>query len=161
MRVPIAIAIACLMAISAWPRPAIGTTLNCVVYRRNTWDRLNSVAAEVKEHRFPYHFYLTQKLDVDERQLRHNKQDSVFFADFQGHVVLAITGNYYAAYSAKLVNKEQRTERTFLTVMFPILKAAVQQFQGDIDFDGYALEISHHILSLELAEMVAIKNEGN
>ncbi len=45
--------------------------------------------------------------------------------------------------------------------MFPILKAAVQQFQGDIDFDGYALEISHHILSLELAEMVAIKNEGN
>ena len=93
--------------------------------------------------------------------MRHNKQDSVFFADFQGHVVLAITGNYYAAYSAKLVNKEQRAERTFLTVMFPILKAAVQQFQGDIDFDGYALEISHHILSLELAEMVAIKNEGN
>jgi hypothetical protein len=70
----------------------------------------------------------------------------VHFASFRGQVVLAITGNYYAAYSTKLVSKQGRAERTFRDVIFPILAAAVQHLADKAGFDGYAVEISHHII---------------
>src|SRR5437870_3012342 len=106
---------------------------------------LKAIAANITEHHFPYHFYLTRKVGVDERRLRHKQENSVHFASFRGQVVLAVTGNYYAAYSTKLVSKEGRAERTFRDVIFPILAAAVQHLQDKADFNGYALEISHHI----------------
>ena len=38
-----------------------------------------------------------------------------------------------------------RARKTFLDVMLPLLKATVPQFPSDQDFQGFALEVSHHI----------------
>src|SRR5205807_8909076 len=109
-------------------------------------DDLKSVGAEINNTSFPYPFYLSRKLDLDEQQQKSADQRSIRFDQFNGHTVLAITGNYYAAYSADQINKHQRARDTFVAVVEPILKTAVPKFQTNPDIQGYAVEISHHIL---------------
>ena len=109
-------------------------------------DDLKAIGAEINNTSFPYPFYLSRKLDLDEQQQKSADQRSIRFDQFNGHTVLAITGNYYAAYSADQLNKDQRARDTFVAVAEPILKAAVPKFQTNPDIQGYAIEISHHIL---------------
>src|SRR6201984_2453258 len=109
-------------------------------------DELKAIGPEITNTSFPYPFYLSRKLDLDEQQQKSADQRSIRFDQFNGHTVLAITGNYYAAYSADQLNKDQRARDTFVAVAEPILKAAVPKFQTNPDIQGYAIEISHHIL---------------
>lgn len=109
-------------------------------------DDLKAIGAEINNTSFPYPFYLSRKLDLDEQQQKAADQRSIRFDQFNGHTVLAITGNYYAAYSADQLNKDQRARDTFAAVVEPILKTAVPKFQTNPDIQGYAIEISHHIL---------------
>src|SRR6201984_1869577 len=109
-------------------------------------DDLKAVGAEINNISFEYPFYLSKKLDLDEQQQKSADQRSIRFDQFNGHTVLAITGNYYAAYSADQINKDQRARDTFVAVVEPILKTAVPKFQTNPDIQGYAVEISHHIL---------------
>jgi hypothetical protein len=92
-----------------------------------------------------YHFYLSRKLDLDESQQQQADQRSIRFDRYNGQTVLAVTGNYYAAYPEK-IGADQRARSTFLNVVMPILKSEVPRFQANHQVQGYALEISHHIL---------------
>ena len=109
-------------------------------------DDLKAVGQEILTIGFTYPFYLSRKLDIDEQQQKTADQHSIRFDHFNGKTVLAITGNYYAAYSAEKLNGEQRARETFLNLIMPILKAAVPRFQNNRSVQGYALEISHHVL---------------
>jgi len=109
-------------------------------------DDLRLVAQDILANHFDYPFYLSRKLDLDESQQQRADQRSIRFDRYNGQTVLAITGNYYAAYSADKVNSDQRARSTFLNVVTPILKAAVPRFQNNHHVQGYAVEISHHIL---------------
>ena len=109
-------------------------------------DDLKEIGAEINNSSFPYPFYLSRKLDLDEQQQKSADQRSIRFDQYNGRTVLAITGNYYAAYSADHVNKDQRARNTYLAVVEPILKVAVPKFQTNPSVQGYAVEISHHIL---------------
>jgi hypothetical protein len=109
-------------------------------------DDLTIVGQEIVTSNFTYAFYLSRKLDIDEQQQKASDQRSIRFDHFNGKTVLAITGNYYAAYSTEKLNEQQRARATFLKVVMPLLKAAVQRFQNNKNVQGYALEISHHIL---------------
>ena len=109
-------------------------------------DDLKEIGAEINNSSFPYSFYLSRKLDLDEQQQKSADQRSIRFDQYSGHIVLAVTGNYYAAYSSEQLNKDQRARATFLAVVEPILKIAVPKFQTNPDVRGYAVEISHHIL---------------
>jgi hypothetical protein len=109
-------------------------------------DDLKEIGAEINNLSFPYPFYLSRKLDLDEPQQKTAEQRSIRFDQYNGRTVLAITGNYYAAYSAEQVNKDQRARSTFLAVVEPILKVAVPKFQTNASVEGYAVETSHHIL---------------
>jgi len=108
-------------------------------------DDLKAVGAEINNTSFPYPFYLSRKLDLDEQQQKSADQRSIRFDHYSGRTVLALTGNYYASYSTEQLNKDQRTRSTFLAVVEPILKATVPKFQTNTDVKGYAIEISHHI----------------
>jgi hypothetical protein len=108
-------------------------------------DDLKDIGAEINNSSFPYSFYLSRKLDLDEQQQKSADQRSIRFDQYNGRTVLAITGNYYAAYSADQINKDQRARSTFLAVVKPILKVAVPKFQTNASVQGYAVEISHHI----------------
>jgi len=93
-----------------------------------------------------YPFYFSRKLDIDEQQQKNSDQRSIRFDQYNGKTVLAVTGNYYAAYSAQRMDKDQRARATFLRVVEPILKLAVPKFRDNENVQGYAFEVSHHIL---------------
>jgi hypothetical protein len=109
-------------------------------------DELKEIGAQINNASFPYPFYLSRKLDLDEQQQKSADQRSIRFDQYNGRTVFAITGNYYAAYSADHINKDQRARSTYLAVVEPILKMAVPKFQTNPSVQGYAVEISHHIL---------------
>jgi hypothetical protein len=73
--------------------------------------------------------------------------------------VLAVSGNYFAAYSGDKMNGELRARESFLKVVLPILKAAVPRFQSIQDVQGYAVEISHHVAGSAMG--VAVEQSEN
>ena len=109
-------------------------------------EDLKVVGQEIVSSSFDFPFYLSRKLDIDEKQQQAADQRSLRFDHYNGKTVLAITGNYYAAYSAEKLSTDQRARETFVHVVLPILKIAVPRFQNNRAVQGYALEISHHVL---------------
>ena len=106
---------------------------------------LKAVAVAISSKQFPYHFYFSRTLDVSEQQEKLTDQRSIQFARFEGQVVLQITGNYFASYSADLMKREDRARSTVDEVMIPILKAAADGVGQEQSIQRFALEVSHHI----------------
>jgi hypothetical protein len=109
-------------------------------------EDLRLAGQDILATKFDYPFYLSRKLDLDQAQQLRADQHSVRFDSYNGKTVLAITGNYYAAYSAEKISSDERARTTFLNVVMPVLKAAVPRFQSNPHVQGYAVEISHHIM---------------
>ncbi len=109
-------------------------------------DDLRTAGQNILAVQFDYPFYLSRKLDLDESVQKNVNQSSLRFDRYNGKVVIAATGNYYAAYSADKMNNDQRTRETFLKVVLPMLKAEVPPFQGNAKVQGYAIEVSHHVV---------------
>jgi len=109
-------------------------------------DDLGRAGEDILSIHFDYPFYLSRKLDLDQARQQIADQSSIRFDSYNGQTVLAITGNYYAAYSAQKMSPGQRARSTFLKVVMPILKAAVPFFQNNEHVQGFAVEISHHIM---------------
>jgi hypothetical protein len=114
---------------------------------------LKVVGQDIQGLQLKYRFYLNRKLDLDESQQQHADQSSIRFDRYDGQTVLAVTGNYYAAYPEK-IGADQRARSTFLSVVMPILKSEVPRFQANHQVQGYALEISHHVLGSVMGVMV-------
>src|SRR6202022_167259 len=114
---------------------------------------LKVMGQDVLALQFEYRFYLSRTLDLDESQQQHSDQRSIRFERYNGQTVLAVTGNYYAAYPEK-IGADQRARSTFLSVVMPILKSEVPRFQATHEVQGYALEISHHVLGNVMGVMV-------
>ena len=115
------------------------------VLQQKYLDDLKTVGDDILAVHFEYPFYLSRKLDIDEQLQQRADQRSLRFDRYGGRVVLAISGNYYAAYSTEKIHEEQRARTNFLEVVMPILKDAVPRFQANHDVKGYAVEVSHHI----------------
>ena len=106
---------------------------------------LKTVAVAISSHQFPYRFYFSRKLDVSEQQERLTDQRSIQFARFQNQVVLQITGNYFASYSAELMKRDDRARQTLEDVMIPLFKAAGEGVGREQSIQRFALEVSHHV----------------
>jgi hypothetical protein len=107
---------------------------------------LHQITAVLATHQFSYHFYFSRKLDLTERDQERSDQRSIQFDRFRGQIVLKITGNYFAAYSAERMTKEERARQTFTEVILPILQVAAPALAGTEVPDAFALEISHHVV---------------
>lgn len=124
--------------------------------------QLQAIGQAIQSHKFPYDFYLSRLLDIDEKQQLRVSQSSIGFDKYNGQMVLKITGNYYASYSGDLMDRNKRARQTFEDVILPILRAAVPPFANDDSFGAFALEISHHVrrklmsVSSENAENVVV-----
>jgi hypothetical protein len=122
---------------------------------------LKAAAASISSHPFPYKIYFSRKLDVSEHDQRRMDQRSIRFEKFHNQTVLEITANYYASYSAELMQQEERAQRTLFDVMLPMLQTAAPALVGEEKLQAFALEISHHVrkkmlgVSTENAENVA------
>ena len=108
-------------------------------------EQLQFVGNEVHAHIFDHPFYFSRRLDIDEQKQQRVDQRSVRFDKFKDETVLAVTGNYYAAYPARMDGNE-RARHTFQEVVLPILKVEVSQFEKNPKIQGYAFEVSHHVI---------------
>jgi len=109
-------------------------------------QKLEALSAQLNSHPFRYRFCLTTELAAP-AEAPCASQHSVGIAHLGTNTVLAITGNYYAAYSHVRVNKPERARLTFEEVILPVLKIAVAQFKNDPQIQGYAIEVSHYVLA--------------
>src|ERR1700690_1657133 len=78
---------------------------------------LKAAAVAIASHQFPYRFYFSRTLDLDQDQQKTRDQRSIQFAKYGHQTVVQLTGNYYAAYSDELMKREERARRTFEDVM--------------------------------------------
>lgn len=106
---------------------------------------LKAAAVEITSHQYPFRFYLSRTLDLTERQEQLTDQRSIRFANFQGNTVLQVTGNYFAAYSAERMGRNERVKRTYLDVMLPILRATAPRLGREPQVTAIAIEVSHHV----------------
>jgi hypothetical protein len=119
-------------------------------------SQLRALSAEATAIHFPYPFYFSQTLDVDEARQKQLPQGSIRFDSFHGQTVLAITGNYYISYSASMVNANLRARKTFQDVILPLLKVAVAHVDRNAPVDAYAFEVAYHVRT----KVLKINTEG-
>src|SRR5271165_480571 len=115
--------------------------------QQRSMNDLNQVGQNIASYRFNFPFYFSRKLDIDEKQQKRTDQHSIRFEHYNGATVIAISGNYYGAYSSDKFTSEERAKETFQQVMVPILKATVPVFQSNAMVQGYAIEVSHHVIT--------------
>ena len=119
-------------------------------------SQLRSLASKAAAVHFPYPFYFSETLDIDEPRQRQLPQASIRFERFNEQMVLEITGNYYASYSAAIMNKNQRARKTFADIVLPLLKIAVAHIDRNAPIDAYAFEIAHHVRT----QVLKVDTEG-
>ena len=130
--------------------------------QENHRNELKLIPQILSAHEFPYKFYFSRRLDVAEKDQPRNDQRSVQFDRYKGKVVLKITGNYFASYSAELMKPEERALETYQEVMLPLLRATVRALEHADAPQAFAFEISHHVrrkvmgISSEAAENVVL-----
>jgi hypothetical protein len=108
-------------------------------------EQLRVLAADASSLHFPYPFYFSNTLDIDEVRQKQLPQGSVHFDRLHGQTVLAITGNYYVSYASSRLSSNQRARQTFEDVILPLLKTAVPHLDRTAPFDAYAFEVAHHV----------------
>ena len=108
-------------------------------------SQLQQLSSAASTLRFPFPFYFSQALDIDEAKQKLLPKGSIHFDNFNGQSVIAITGNYYISYSTDMVTPNQRARRTYQDVVLPLLKVAVGKIDRNVPIDGYAFEIAHHV----------------
>ncbi len=106
---------------------------------------LKAVGVEISSHSFPYRLYFSRTLDLNESQQQRGDQRSIRFDKFRNQTVVEITANYYAAYSADLMHREERARRTLDDVIIPMLQVAVPKLISEEKVQGFAFEISYHV----------------
>src|SRR5271165_3180203 len=77
------------------------------------FQALIAIGDEIGAHKFPYPFYFSRVLDIDQSKMPAADQRSIHFDIYKSQTVLEITGNYYAAYSADLMDPYARLKGTF------------------------------------------------
>src|SRR6266567_5372955 len=65
-----------------------------------SFDNLKTVGQNIAGYQFNFPFYLSRKLDIDEKVQKRTDQHSIRFEHYNGSTVIAISGNYYGAYAA-------------------------------------------------------------
>lgn len=115
--------------------------------QKKYFGELKQITNTAATHHFPYRFYFSRTLDLSEKEQQRSDQRSVQFDQYRDQVVLKITGNYFASYSAELMKPEERARQTYEDVMLPLLQAAVAPVEKVDAFQAFAFEISHHVRS--------------
>jgi hypothetical protein len=124
--------------------------------QKQYFAQLQQISTETTTIHFPYPFYFSQTLDIDEARQKQLPQGSIRFDQFNGQTVLAISGNYYISYSSSQLNGNQRARKTYQDVVLPLLKAAVARVDRSVPFEAYAFEVSHHVRN----KVLKVNTEG-
>ena len=108
------------------------------------FQQLQSAGEEIRAHVFPFPFYCSRVLDLEQAQQERADQRSIRFDNYQGKTVIEVTGNYFASYPSD-IDKSHRALSTFQDVVLPILQIVVPELQDVPEADGFAMEVSHQV----------------
>jgi hypothetical protein len=93
----------------------------------------------------PFSFQLSRYVGIDPSQQAEIDSRGVEFVYYQNRLLLKISGNYNAAYSAERLTQNQRASHTFSDVIAPILSLVTKQIPEDVACDGIGFEIAYHV----------------
>jgi hypothetical protein len=124
--------------------------------QRKYFGELKQISIAIAQHDFPYRFYFSRALDMSEKEQHQSDQRSIQFDRYHDQIVLKITGNYFASYSAELMKPQDRALQTYQEVMLPLLEAAIPIFATSNVPDAFAFEISHHVRK----KILGVSSEG-
>ena len=153
MRIPLSFMLLALCSAGASAQVVAPAEISDPVLRalqQSTMSQLKLVAKNLTMHKYDYNFYFTRKLDIDEKRQKTTDQHSIRFEKYNGMTVLAISGNYFGAYPVTKFSEAQRARRTFISVVLPLAKASVPVLADDPDIQGFAYEVSHHVIGKAL-----------
>lgn len=136
------------------PAELLDTTLREL--QQKYMGELKRITLAGAQHDFPYHFYYSRALDLNEAEQHRSDQRSVQFDHYHNQIVLKITGNYFASYSTELMKPEERARQTFQDVMLPLLEASIPVFATSSVPDALAFEVSRHIRK----KILRVSSEG-
>ena len=92
----------------------------------------------------PFSLQLSRYVGLDASQQAELDSRGIEFVYFENRLLLKISGNYIAAYSAERLTQNQRASRTFSDVISPILSLVAEQIPEDVACDGIGFEIAYH-----------------
>ena len=84
-------------------------------------------------------------MGLDPSQQPEADSRGLAFVHFQDQLLLKISGNYNAAYSAQRLTANQRASQTLSDVIAPILSLVTKYIPADVACDGIGFEIAYHV----------------
>ncbi len=113
------------------------------------FSQLKSLNQAITRMHFPFPFYLSRYVGIEPAKQAETDSRGLEFVKFRDRIVLKITGNYDAAYSATQFTRNERAARTFQDVLLPILQTVTQGIPPDVSCDSIGFEVSYHTRAAE------------
>ncbi len=113
------------------------------------FSQLKSLNQAIARMHFPFPFYLSRYVGIEPAKQAETDSRGLEFVKFRDRIVLKITGNYEAAYSATQFTRNERAARTFQDVLLPILQTVTQGIPPDVSCDSIGFEVSYHTRAAE------------
>ncbi|MFI5097557.1 MAG: hypothetical protein ACHQT6_06240 [Candidatus Acidiferrales bacterium] len=113
------------------------------------FPQLKSLNQSIARMHFPFPFYVSRYVGIEPAKQAETDSRGLEFVKFRDRIVLKITGNYDAAYSATQFTRNERAARTFQDVLLPILRTISQGISPDVACDAIGFEVSYHTRAAE------------
>jgi hypothetical protein len=112
---------------------------------KNYYSQLLSLYRAIGALKMPFPLQLSPLVGLDPSQQPEADSRGLAFVHFQDQLLLKISGNYNAAYSAQRLTQNQRASQTLSGVIAPILSQVAKYIPADVACDGIGLEIAYHV----------------
>jgi hypothetical protein len=109
------------------------------------FQQLMELNHAISQTRFPFPLILSRYPGLDPKKQPGADKRGIEFIDFNGRVVLKVSADYNAAFSAQALTQNQRADRVFKEAIVPILQLLPKYFSPQPDFDGVGFEIVYHV----------------
>ena len=109
------------------------------------FKQLMEVNRSLAKMQFPFPFVLSRYVGLDPKRQANADTRGLEFVRFHGRLVLKVSGDYNAAFSAGLLTENQRANRLLDDVIVPVLRLLTASFPSDAKFDSYGFEIAWHV----------------
>jgi hypothetical protein len=108
-------------------------------------SQLTSLHQSIETTRFSYPFKLTRYLNAKPGQKGAPDSAGIEFVEFQGQMVLKLSGYYRAEFNASQLSRNQRASQVFQEAVFPILRIITQQVPKANEYDSIGFEIIYDL----------------
>lgn len=108
------------------------------------FEQLKEMNRAISQTQFPFPLVLSRYPGLNPKQQLGSDQRGLEFTEFDGRLILKISANYNAAFSAQALTQNQRANRVLDEAVVPILQLFPKYFSPQADFEGVGLEIAYH-----------------